>query len=295
MRLRPIYLSAYPSALVLTAVLGAGCDVHVGENGVSLDVAGGKATDEWTRTYTVAKGGTVEVVNVNGPIVVEAAQGPQVEVRATRVARAKSDEEAQEILKNAEIKEEVAPGRVAIQTVAGTGTSFGRRSVNVEYRVRVPAGLQVSVKTENGGIGLHDVNGTVAATTTNGGVRGTNVSGAVSAHIVNGGIVMDIARMAGPIELESVNGGIRVDIPADLNADVEASAVNGRVSADDGLRLQTSQRTRMTIIGKLNGGGPRISVTTVNGGVRLRPRDGSVSRDAEGGDEAGEVVLEQGR
>jgi hypothetical protein len=291
MTFRPIYLPA-----LLVAVLGSGCDVRVGDNGVSLDVAGGKATDEWTRTYTVASGGSVDVVNVNGPIVVEAAKGRQVEIRATRVARARSDEEARAILKNAEIQEEVAPGRVALRTIASTAaTTFGGRSLNVEYRVRVPAGLRVSLKTENGGIGLYDVNGVVAATITNGGVRGTNVSGAVSAHVVNGGIVMDIARIEGPIELDSVNGGIRVDIPADLNADVEASAVNGGVAADDGLRLQTSQRTRTKIIGKLNGGGPRLSVTTVNGGVRLRTRDGSVSRDAEGGDEAGEVVLEQGR
>lgn len=291
MTFRPIYLPA----LLVVAALGSGCDVRVGENGVSLDVAGGKATDEWTRTYTVTKGGTVEVVNVNGPIVVEAATGSQVEIRATRVARAKSEEEAQELLKKAEIKEEVAPDRVVIQTITGSGMTFGRRSLNVEYRVRVPAGLQVSVKTENGGIGLHDVNGTLVASTTNGGVRGTNVSGAVSAHIVNGGIVMDLARVAGPVELESVNGGIRLDIPADLNADVEASAVNGGVSTDDALKLQTSERARTKVIGKLNRGGPRISVSTVNGGVRLRARDGSVSRDAEGGDEAGEVVLEQGR
>jgi len=167
--------------------------------------------------------------------------------------------------------------------------------VTVEYRVRVPAGLQVSVKTENGGIGLYDVNGRVTATLTNGGVRGSNVSGAVSAHVVNGGIVMDIVRITGPIALESVNGGIRLDIPADLNADVEASAVNGGVSLDDGLMVQTSERTRTKIIGTLNGGGPRIAVTTVNGGVRLRTRHGSISRDAEGGDEAGEVVLQQGR
>ena len=291
MTFRPNYLSA----LLVAATLGAGCDVHVGDNGVSVDVSSGKATDEWSRTYTVTKGGSVEIINVNGPIVVEAATGPQVEIRATRVARAKSDEEAKELLKNVEIKEDVAPGRVAIQTVTRTGMSFGRRSVNVEYRLRVPAGLQVSVKTENGGIGLHDVNGTIAATTTNGGVRGTNLSGAVSAHIVNGGIVMDLARGAGPVELESVNGGIRLDIPTDLNADVEASAVNGGVSADDALKLQTSERARTKLIGKLNRGGPRISATTVNGGVRFRARDGSVSRDAEGGDEAGEVVLEQGR
>src|SRR3954454_20883560 len=113
MRFRPFRLSAF----VLTATLGAGCDVHVGENGVSLDVAGGKATDEWTRTYTVTTGGAVEIVNANGPIVVEAATGPQVEIRATRVARAKSDEEAQELLKKLEIKKDVSPGRSGVHTV----------------------------------------------------------------------------------------------------------------------------------------------------------------------------------
>jgi hypothetical protein len=291
MTFRPFCLSA----LLATAALGAGCDVRVGENGVSVDVASGKAVDDWTRTYKLAPGGAVEIVNVNGPIVVEAAHGPEVEIRATRVARAGSDIEAQELLTQLEIKEHVAPGRVEVQTVIGSGRAFGRRSVSVEYRLRVPAGLQVSVKTENGGIGLHDVDGTVVASATTGGIRGTNVSGAVSAHIVNGGIVMDVARAAGPIELESVNGGIRLDIPADVNADLEASAVNGGVSTENNLKVDPSERSRTRLAGRLNRGGTRISVNTVNGGVRVRARDGSVSRDAEGGDEAGEGRLERGR
>jgi DUF4097 and DUF4098 domain-containing protein YvlB len=211
------------------------------------------------------------------------------------VAKARSDEEARELLKTVEIKDEITPGRVAVRTVTGSGIAFGRRSASVEYRLRVPPGLQVSVKTENGGIGLHDVNGTIVASTTTGGVRGTNVSGAVSATTVNGGIVMDVARVAGPIELESVNGGIRLDIPPDVNAVLEAHAVNGGVAADDNLKVDASERSRTRLAGKLNRGGTRISVNTVNGGVRLRVRDGSVSRDAQGGDEAGEIVLERGR
>jgi hypothetical protein len=291
MTFRPFCLPA----LLIAVALGAGCDVRVGENGLSVDVASGKAIDDWTRTYKLAPGSTVEIVNVNGPIVVEAAQGHEVEIRATRVARAGSDTEAQELLTQLEIKEYVAPGRVAVQTVPGSGRVFPRRSVSVEYRLRVPAGLQVSVKTENGGIGVHDVDGTVVASTTTGGIRGTNVSGAVSAHIVNGGIVMDVARAAGPIELESVNGGIRLDIPADINADIEAHAVNGGVSTENNLNVDVSERSRTRLAGRLNRGGTRISVSTVNGGIRLRARDGSVSRDAEGGDEAGEVRLERGR
>jgi hypothetical protein len=283
------------STLLITAALGAGCDVHVGENGVSVDVARGKAADDWTRTYKLRQGDAVEIVNVNGPIVVEAAHGPEVEIRATRVATARSDEEARRLLRKLEIKEVVAPGRVVVQTVIGSGMVVDRRSVSVDYRLRVPTGLYVSITTEDGGIGLHDVDGTVVASTTSGGVRGTNVSGAVSARIVNGGIVMDVRRVAGPIALESINGSIRLDIPAELDADVEARAVNGSVSTDDNLRVDASERSRTRLAGTVNRGGTRISLNTVNGGVRLRARDGSVSRDAEGGDEAGEVVLERGR
>ncbi len=40
------------------------CDVNVGKNGgVSVDLAHGKATDTWSRTYHVMPGGHVEVVN----------------------------------------------------------------------------------------------------------------------------------------------------------------------------------------------------------------------------------------
>jgi len=291
MTIRPCYLAA----VTLAAVLGAGCDVHVGENGVSLDVASGKATDEWSRDYAVSSGGTVEVININGGIVVEAGSGSRVEVKATRTARASSEEEAQALLKRTEIKEAVTPGAVSIQTSTG-GSLLGHRSVNVEYHLRVPAGLHISVKTENGGISLHDVVGTMAATTTNGGIRGSNLTGAVSAHIINGGIVMDVARVDGAIELDAVNGGIRLDVPADAKADIEAHAVNGGVSTQNGMMLTASEQSRTRISGKLNGGGTRIAASTVNGGVRIRTRSGDTTTESkEGLDEAGPVLAERKR
>ena len=292
MRLRPLSVSA----LVVTAALGAACDVHVGENGVSLDVAGGKARDEWSRTYTLAQGGDLEVINVNGAIVVNAGTGPQIEVKATRQARAASDEEAQSLLKQTAITEEVSPERVAIRTSNGNGVLRGRRSISVEYQVRVPAGTRVSVKTENGGIGLHDVDGNVTASTTNGGIRGTNRAGAVSAHIVNGGIVMEIARVGGPVQLDVVNGGIRLDVPGGVNADLDAHAVNGGVSTEDGLALTVSERSRTRVAGKMNAGGTAISLSTVNGGVRIgtfKPGDGTPASRNEALDQTGQVLIEK--
>lgn len=292
MTLRPICLSA----LILGAALVAACDVHVGENGVSLDVSHAKAVEEWSRTYTVAKGGSLDIVNANGAIVLNAGTGPQVEVKATRDARAGSDEEAQALLKETSITEEVSPTRVAIKSGNGNGVLRGRRTISVEYHVTVPPGLQVSVKTENGGITLHDLDGTVAASTTNGAIRGTNIAGSVSAHIINGGITMEVTRPAGAIELDAVNGGIRLDVPASFKADVEASAVNGGVVAEDGLPIVVSDKSRARLSGKMNGGGTRMSATTVNGGVRigvLKAGSRSQESDRESLNQTGAVVIEK--
>ena len=80
----------------LPGLPGAGCDVRAGDGGFSIDLASGRASDEWKKTYTVAAGGRFEVKNTNGTVTIE--QGTDdatVEVRAERVAKASSDEAAQ--------------------------------------------------------------------------------------------------------------------------------------------------------------------------------------------------------
>jgi len=54
------------------------------------------------------------------------------------------------------------------------------------------------------------------------------------------------------------------------SGDVSAvTAVNGGVSTQDGLPLTADDRTNKRVTGRLNKGGPRISVQTTNGGVRV--------------------------
>src|SRR6187455_1121917 len=93
--------------LLVAAVSSSGCDVSVGENGFSLDISKGKAADEWVRSYTLAPGGLLEIVNANGMIDAIPATGPRVEVRAERTAWAGSDEEARALLDAVQMDEEV--------------------------------------------------------------------------------------------------------------------------------------------------------------------------------------------
>ncbi len=105
-------------ALVLSVGLSvAACDIQAGENGdFSVDIASGKATDTWSRTYTVAAGGRFELINVNGRITAEPTDGKDVVVEGRRTAKGRSDEAAKELLAKLEIREEVGGSTVRVES-----------------------------------------------------------------------------------------------------------------------------------------------------------------------------------
>ncbi len=266
--------------LGLAAVLAA-CDVKVGEGGLSVDIASGKAGDEWVRTYDLSPGGLLEIVNTNGPIEVRAAAGDRVEVRAVRALQWRSEAQAAEALTQLRMEEVVERDHVAIQArfADASADATGRTPrLSVRYRVLVPKGLRVSVRTQNGGITLDGVDGTLVAATTNGGVSGSSLSGAVDATVVNGGIRLHIASLTGDARLSSVNGGVLLELPSTIAADIEATAVNGGVSIDDRLagvgvrRDEGAGGPTRRLAATLNGGGHKIALSTTNGGVRVTAR-----------------------
>ena len=266
------------TALVLPlALLGAACDIRVDEGGVrGIRIAEGEAEDVWTRTYTLAPNGRLEITGQNGQITVRAAEGPQVEIRAERRVQASNDDEARQVLARLEMREEVAPDRVTVSSNADSGTwapLMGRRvGVRIQYNVRVPPNLTLALRTENGGIRLENVNGRITASTTNGGINGVGVSGSLTAEVVNGGIRMDFGPLTGDVSLTTTNGGVRMDLPRDIKANLEANWVNGGIDVDNDFNIPEPDNRARRLTGALNGGGPRITATTTNGGIRIRAR-----------------------
>ena len=252
--------------------LGIACDVKVGKDGdVSVDVASGKADDEWERAYTLAKGGRLEITNVNGVIEVFPADGPQVRVLARREARSRTEEDAKALLARAEMLEDVGPDRVRVEMRSGgqnSGFGSGGR-VNIQYRVNLPAGLITSFRTENGAVRLENIESQVTATSTNGPIVGRGLSGSIDASTVNGGIEIDLRAVTADSRIVTINGPATLILSPSIDADLDASAVNGGVTTQDTLALTESERTNRRVAGRLNKGGPRIAIQTTNGGVRI--------------------------
>lgn len=264
MRLRTPFL-----ALVLLATpLLAGCDVRVGDNGLDFDIAANSARDEWRRTYTLPEGARFELANANGGIEVTQGSSREVEVVALRQVRGDSEEEARAFLASLEMEEQVASDRVRIEARV-PGQQNSRRNVTIRYTVRVPSGLNLSLVTGNGGVDVENVTGSVEAETTNGGITAEDITGSFKATAVNGGIRVEMAAITGDVELAVTNGGVRLELPADARATLDATCVNGGISVDDAFALQATENTRRRVTGTLNGGGPRITASTVNGGVEI--------------------------
>lgn len=265
------------TGILAAALTCAACDIKVDEGGIrGLRIAEGRAEDVWTRSYAVGAGGQLEIEGQVGDIEVEAASGPRIEVRAEREVNAGSDEAARTLLAKLQIKEEVAPDRVRLET-AGDDAAFkglGRRGARIAYHVKVPAGLSLKLSTQNGGVQLNNVNGHIEATTTNGGITASEVSGSLAAQTVNGSMRVDMSAVAGEVELNTTNGSIRAELPLDVKATLDASAVNGNVTLDGAFLPGSPDRSMEPrhITAKLNGGGPPLSVSTVNGTIRVRVR-----------------------
>lgn len=261
-------LSALNALFALVAagavVTLAGCDVVVS----SLN-AKARAEQPWTRSYTLAQTGTVEVVNGNGRITVRGGEGSQVEVKAQIVARSATDEQAQDYLKQIEIREDVSGDHIRLET---TAPRLSGSHAEVQYELLVPQGASLRLNNTNGQIHITGVTGAVKAETTNGGVKGVELSGRVEASTTNGGVDLDLTAVAeGGVRAETTNGGVSVKLPATAKADVRASCVNGGISVT-GLQLEGGQSTRRRVEGRLNGGGPVVEVETTNGGVRVAAR-----------------------
>lgn len=263
--------------LILSVSLSvSACDIQAGNGQFDIDFAAGKATDTWTRTYTVPAGGRFELINVNGRITAEPTDGKGVLVEGKRSAKARSDEAAKEMLAKLEIREEVGSSTVRVESRPPRMGGFGGHEI--EWTVKVPEGLTVDLRTVNGGVRITGLSGQVYARTTNGGVKGSKlVIDKLEASVVNGGIDIEIDSpldATDGIDLTTVNGGVTLALPSESKATITARAVNGGVRASDDLNLareeESSEReSRRRLSGTMNGGGARVNVSTTNGGVRL--------------------------
>jgi len=224
----------------------------------------------------VGAGQTVEIKGINGDIIAEPSTGLQIEVRAEKRAR-RSDPEAVRI----EVVEHaggvtvcaVYPSSRGRENTCEPGSGGRNRTrnndVRVTFYVSVPEDVGFLGKTVNGDVLVHDLASDVDARSVNGDIE-ISTTGFAKASTVNGSIAAAMERydMESGLSFSTVNGSISLDLPDDVDADVDAKWVNGRLETDLPLEL-IGRASRRSVRGFLGDGGPELKLRTVNGSIHL--------------------------
>ena len=241
-------------------------------------VARSAQSNDFVWTGTLDAGDVIQIRGVNGKIVAAAASGDEVEVVAIKRARRSDPDEVRiEVVEHA--------GGVTVCAVyptprgkrenrCGPGDDFRmnteRNDVQVDFEVRVPAGVEFEGRTVNGDIEALDLEADARVSTVNGDIEVTT-NGFAEATTVNGSIraSMGSTPFAEGVTFSTVNGSIVLDLPDDIDAELDASWVNGSLETDLPFRLQ-GRVSRTSARGVLGDGGPELTLNTVNGSIRIR-------------------------
>lgn len=231
---------------------------------------------DFTWQGVVGSGQTVEIKGVNGAIIAERAVGEEIEVRAEKTARRSDPSEVRiEVVEHARGVTVCAvyPSSRGSENTCEPG-SEGRNNVRnndvqVTFYVSVPEGIGFFGGTVNGDVEVRDLASDVVATSVNGDIE-ISTTGFAEANTVNGSIEAAMERydLEEGLSFRTVNGSISLDLPDDVDADVDASWVNGSLEAELPLKL-IGRISRRSAEGVLGEGGPELNLKTVNGSIRV--------------------------
>jgi hypothetical protein len=257
--------------------------------------AAADTSNEWNWRGRVAAGKDVVVRGLTGDIRATAGRGPEVVVHATKKAGYDEDRRGRRRGRRGDpadvriVVEQSADG-VTICAVypsqdAGPNEcpSESRRrhhnseddetnNVSVEFTVEVPAGVNFIGETVNGDVDADSMPANAEAHSVNGSVS-LSARGHGSASSVNGSVRATLGRADWTREAEfsSVNGEVVVVLPGDVNANITASTVIGDITTDFPLMVQ-GRVGRGQLRGKIGTGGVELTLSSVNGSIRLRKR-----------------------
>lgn len=183
-----------------------------------------------------------------------------------------------------DIRAHTSGGDVSLARIAGpvdASTSGGDVSLDA-------GNGRIVLRTSGGGVHIGQANGSVDAKTSGGSIEIIRAAADVYAHTSGGGITIDEAfgsldastsggsiraRLAqqprGESKLSTSGGSIVVSLAPNVSLDLDAHSSGGEVATDVPMTIQGKQSDD-TLNGRINGGGPRLTLRTSGGDIRVK-------------------------
>ncbi|MBV9156439.1 MAG: DUF4097 family beta strand repeat protein [Acidobacteriaceae bacterium] len=168
--------------------------------------------------------------------------------------------------------------------------NFHNRSIRLE--LRVPREIEGDIHTGDGSIRVRGVHGSLRVETGDGGIQGDDLDGTLNARTGDGSVhalgrfdnvqlhtddgsvelsVLHGSRMQSDWRVQTGDGSVQLSLPPDLAADLELRTGDGHIGVSMPLSV-TGTQSDNEVRGKLNGGGPLLSVKTGDGSISIGAR-----------------------
>ena len=222
--------------------------------------------DEINQTLNLANGARVEVSGINGMVEIETANTSTAEIHIVRSANNRADLEYHRIVV------EQAADRLVVRGEKENDRTRNGHGHEVRQRVmlKIPRQVDLSTSGINGKVTVGAIDGPVRLSGINGKVDEAQARGYSDISGINGRVSITVTGLGERgIHVSGINGGVELKFAEDLNADLDVSAVNGAVNTDVSNVTVQGKLDRSNFRAKIGSGGSPISISGVNGRVRL--------------------------
>jgi len=230
-------------------------------------------TERVSHAFKIGGSGELQVSNLSGDVTITRGGGNEVRVEAVKTVRARTEEQARELLPAVRVEFAERAGRAEVKAIYHRehfGSSNQRNvSVSVAYAITAPQGTRINVGTVSGNIKVTGVKGDLSLTSVSGSVRifeGARISAASS---TSGDVEIRDLQSDTPVEARSISGNITI---AQSRAPrMELGTVSGSVTIDN---VQAEQIEAQSLSGDVNVAFPfakngRYDITSHSGNVRI--------------------------
>jgi DUF4097 and DUF4098 domain-containing protein YvlB len=243
------------------------------------------SAEEWSRQWNVGQDPEIRVDTGDGSVTIVGVPGSN-RIEARVITRGWSIGSS-----GVRIDDQISGGNsVSITLHIPHGMdflNFTERSVRVE--LRVPETTRAHIHTSDGSIEAEHLRGSADFFTSDGSVKAHALDGSVDIHTGDGSIDLrgrfdrvalrtsdgsiDFraepgSKLAAPWRLESGDGSVTLHVLSDLAADIDIHTGDGSLHCDLPLTV-TSVESEHSLRGRLNGGGPSLSIRTGDGSVKV--------------------------
>ena len=237
-------------------------------------------TDRQTKTLKLGPDGELSVANISGDIVVTRAGGGDATVEIVKTAKARTSEDARELLGLVQVAVTERNGRAEVKTVYPRDDEMRRNNrrnmnVSVAYTIAAPAGTRLTINSISGSIRVTDIKGDLTLNTISGGVRIANGGRIATAKSVSGDVEITDTQIDGALEAQSISGSVVLRKVSARRVDL--GSVSGSVVIQD---VQSERVEAHSVSGNVEFGGAlarhgRYELNSHSGNVRVSVAGGT--------------------